>query len=197
LLHDNLQQLLVFSRLTVGEAGTLTRSHRLRQSLERVEQGLAEAIEVSRSLTSELRPPLLYERGLLAALRLVSEKLRENAGLAVELQPGADAEPRQEIVRVLLFKSIRELLANVVKHAGVKAAVVAIERRDGRIQVVVSDRGRGIAPGGPEWGQASGSFGLLSIRERMRQLGGELDVRSDAGQGTRVTLCVPDADDTP
>lgn len=194
LLHDNLQQLLVYSRLTVGEACTLTRNARLRRSLQGVEQSLGEAIEITHSLTSELRPPLLYERGLLPALRLVAEQLREKADLAVELQAGAAAEPQQEIVRVLLLQSIRELLANVVKHSGVKAAVVAIDRHNGQLRVTVSDQGRGIEPGRT---QVGAGYGLFSIRERMRQLGGVLEVQSTPGHGTRITLLVTETDDAP
>lgn len=192
-LHDSLQQLLVYAHLTVGEARTLAREERLQQSLERVERGLAEAIEVSRTLTTELSPPLLYERGLLAAVRGVSERLRERVGLAVELRAAADAEPRHEIVRVLLFQSIRELLANVVKHAGVRQAVIGISRDGEAIRVTVSDEGRGFEPGRRDGQAASGGFGLFSIRERLRQLGGAFEAKSVPGGGACITLLVPDA----
>jgi len=192
-LHDSLQQLLVYAHLTVGEARTLAREDRLRQSLERAERGIAEAIDVSRSLTTELSPPLLYERGLLAAVRGVSQRLRERVGLVVELRAGEDAEPRHEIVRVLLFQSIRELLANVVKHAGVREAIVEITRADDTIRVTVSDRGRGFEHDSRDSQERSGGFGLFSIRERLRQLGGAFDAESTPGRGARITLRVPDA----
>lgn len=194
LLHDSLQQLLVYAHLTVGEAASLAREEQLRQSLERVERGLAEAIAVSRSLTTELSPPLLYERGLLAAVRGVAARLQERVGLVVELRAGADAEPRQEIARVLLFQSIRELLANVVKHAGVREALVEIVRRGATISVTVTDRGRGFEPASPDCQGSGGGFGLFSIRERLRQLGGTFDAESAPGRGTSVTLQVPDTD---
>jgi signal transduction histidine kinase len=195
LLHDSLQQLLVYARLTIGEAAALAADERLRASLGRAERGLAEAIDVSRSLTAELSPPLLYERGLLAALRWLAERLREQAGLAVELAAGADAEPRHEVARVLLFQSVRELLANVVKHAGVREALVEVERRGDTIRVSVGDRGCGFDPGERDRRESAGGFGLFSIRERLRQLGGAFEVRSAPGQGTSVTLLVPDAGD--
>lgn len=194
LLHDSLQQLLVYAHLTVGEAASLAREEQLRQSLERVERGLAEAIEVSRSLTTELSPPLLYERGLLAAVRGVAARLQERVGLVVDLRAGADAEPRQEIARVLLFQSIRELLANVIKHAGVRETLVEIVRRGAAISVTVSDQGRGFEPASPDCQGSGGGFGLFSIRERLRQLGGTFDVESTPGRGTSVTLHVPDTD---
>lgn len=197
LLHDSLQQLLVYARLTVGEARTLDQGERLRQSLERVEQSLAEAIEVSRSLTSELSPPLLYERGLLAAVRWLAERLRERVGLVVELRADPDAEPRHELVRVLVFQSVRELLANIVKHAGVREAVIEFGRIDGLFRVAVIDRGRGFDPANQGGERSSGGFGLFSIRERLRQLGGRFDVVSAPGQGTCITLCVPDAPEAP
>jgi signal transduction histidine kinase len=194
-LHDNLQQLLVYARLTVGEALSLARGARLRASLGRVEQGLAEAIDVSRSLTAELSPPLLYERGLLAALRWLTEQMRERCSLAVEICAGPDDEPRQEVVRVLLFQCIRELLANVVKHAGVKEAFVTIGRSAGVVRVEVADRGWGFNPEGRAAAAVSGGFGLFSIRERLRQSGGSFEMQSAPGRGSRITLVVPDADE--
>jgi signal transduction histidine kinase len=193
LLHDSLQQLLVYARLTVGEARTHARGGRLRQSLERVEASLGEAIEVSRTLTAELSPPLLYERGLLAAVGWLAGHLRERAGLCVEVRASADAEPRHETTRVLLFQCIRELLMNVLKHSGAKTASVDIGRHDGDIQVAVSDQGCGFDPGDPSVERSSAGFGLFSVRERLRQLGGRFDVESAPGRGTRVTLRVPDA----
>jgi signal transduction histidine kinase len=197
LLHDSLQQLLVYARLTVGEARTLEPGDRLRQSLERVENSLVEAIAVSRSLTSELSPPLLYERGLVAAVRWLSERLRERVGLAVELRVGPDAEPRHELVRVLVFQSVRELLANIVKHAGVKEAVIEIDRLDGLFRVAVADQGRGFDPVSQSGEETSDGFGLFSIRERLRQLGGRFSVVSAPGRGTCATVSVPDGDGAP
>jgi signal transduction histidine kinase len=119
--------------------------------------------------------------------------MRERVGLKVELRAMPEAEPRHEIVRVLLFQSIRELLANVVKHSGVRSAVVEIGRSGNAIRVTVSDEGHGFDPGAPGGQEASGGFGLFSIRERLRQLGGAFEVESAPGRGTRVSMRVPDA----
>jgi signal transduction histidine kinase len=193
LLHDNLQQLLVFSHLSVGKARSRVTEAELARNLERVERTLAEAIEVARSLTAELSPPALYTHGLAAAVRWYAGRLRAMAGLAVAVHADDGAEPELESQRALLFQSVRELLLNVVKHAGVGQAAVRIDRGDqGGIRIAVSDEGQGFTTTSEDCGEVSGGFGLLGVRERLRQMGGRCEVQSVPGRGTMVTLSVPD-----
>ena len=97
----------------------------------------------------------------------------------------------EEYIRVTLFRSLRELLINVAKHARVRAARVRIEPNDGVARVIVEDDGIGFdqAASADEPGQ--GGFGLFSIRERLRHLGCRFEIRSAPGQGTAITLEVP------
>jgi signal transduction histidine kinase len=192
LLHDNLQQLLVFARLTVGGVRSLTAEAAVQQPLERVEQTLGDAIELARSLTAELSPPTLYQHGLAAGVRWFGERLRETCGLEVHLQIDGWVEPEIESVRVLLFQSVRELLMNVVKHAGVMRADVRLSRFGaGGVRITVSDRGSGFDTALLGRDEATGGFGLFSIHERLRLMGGSLKVESSPDEGTRFTLTAP------
>jgi signal transduction histidine kinase len=192
LLHDNLQQMLVFARLGTGLALNTATDPGQRGTLERVERSLVDAIEVARSLTAELSPPSLYSHGLAAAVRGFAGRLRELGSLDVTVVAEEGAKPRLEGQRALLFQSVRELLTNVLKHAGAAAAVVRIDRAgDDGIRVEVHDEGRGFAPGGAVSASGAGGFGLFGIRERLRQLGGACEVRSAPGGGTTVTLTLP------
>lgn len=190
LLHDHLQQLLVSAKLHVGAAAAHTRSAALRGTLQTVEMQLGAAVEAARSLTADISPPILYASGLPAAVRWLGGRVEEEHGLKVAVRADDGAEPRDEGCRIQLFQSVRELLLNVVKHAGVDEAEVVLERIDeGRIRLRVRDRGRGfVAHASPG---ATGEFGLLSIRERLNQMGGTMEIRSSPGRGACVTLVIP------
>jgi signal transduction histidine kinase len=105
-----------------------------------------------------------------------------------EEDPDADEESR-----VTLFRSVRELLFNVVKHAGVTSARIRLGRTaDGRVCIVVSDEGAGFNPETLRTrDRTEGGFGLLSLRERLDLLGGRLEVESAPGRGSRFTIIGP------
>jgi PAS domain S-box-containing protein len=192
-LHDHLQQLLVGAkiRLTVlrrSEDGES--SHAAKEIEGLVEESLA----VSRSLTAELRPPVLNEAGWAPTLEWLARWMADKHGLAVTVDVEQDVPAGAGDVRVLLYEAVRELLFNVVKHAGVKAASVALRRGpDGQVQIVVADSGVGFDPATARPAGAGGGFGLFSIRERLDLVGGRLEVESAPGQGSRFTLTVPHA----
>jgi CheY-like chemotaxis protein/anti-sigma regulatory factor (Ser/Thr protein kinase) len=118
--------------------------------------------------------------------------MHERHGLTVVLSAHGEVEPAAEDVSVLFFQAARELLFNIVKHAGVKAARMKLTRVDRQIQLTVADEGGGFDPlqlraeGG-----SSGGFGLFSVRERLNLLGGRMGIDSAPGQGCRITLITP------
>jgi PAS domain S-box-containing protein len=192
-IHDHLQQLLVAAKLC---SDTLRRRCQTEPQLEVVGQlneFIKESIEVARSLTFELSPPILYDVGLAAALQWLGRWMLAKHALSVDVNADRQVEPANEDVRVLLFQATRELLFNVVKHAQVKAASVQMGRIEGdRVQIVVSDEGIGFDPemrrGDPN---LEGGFGLFSIRGRLGLLGGRMEITSSPGRGSRFTLVAP------
>lgn len=194
LMHDSVQQRLAAAnlRLTIvqGKMSDAALLQQVRQAYELID----ESLEESRSLTSQLSPLVLYELGLTAALPWLGQQMREQHGLAVEVQAAPDANPTGEETAVLLFHAVRELLFNVTKHAGVGAARVRLDRADGAVRVTVEDRGRGFDPAeAAAVDVTKGCFGLFAIRERLEALGGQLTIDSAPGRGTRVTLLAPEA----
>ena len=196
LLHDHLQQLLVGASLATtrvarrinaaggGEGGS---------ELERVAALLDEAIEASRTLMADLCPPILYEAGLADALHWLARSMHDNYRLTVTLDLDATVAPADQEMRVFLFESVREALFNVVKHAGVLAARVEMGRDDATwLRLRISDAGVGFvaASAHPSEGRSDG-LGLVAMRERMRLLGGRLDIDSAPGQGTSLLLYAP------
>jgi signal transduction histidine kinase len=142
---------------------------------------------------------VLKTEGLREMLAWLREQMRELHGLTVDLQAEADARITNHDLRVLLFQIVRELLFNVTKHAGVSEAAVRIARaEDGHITVHVTDEGAGFDTTAAEWSdEHEGGFGLFSARERLRLLGGGLEVTSAPGEGTHVTIHAPPPDADP
>ena len=193
ILHDHLQQLLIAAKMEVGVLLAQLQGSRAKDALRRVEDLLSQSISAARTLTAELSPTVLYQAGLVPALRWLADRMQQLHGLTVELSAAPDAEPKSETHRILLFEAVRELLLNIVKHAGVLEADIDLHCPDrGHIRVIVTDHGRGFAPARPEPKPADdGGFGLFSVRRHVEIVGGRLEVDSVPGQGTRVTLELP------
>lgn len=124
----------------------------------------------------DLSPPVLEGEGLAEALAWLRSQMKELHGLEVDIEVGQECLPTlDEDMRVLIFQAVRELLFNVVKHAGVARAVVALGEENGDVIVRVTDD----------------AFGLSKLRERLGFFGGRVDIDAAAGEGTRVTLRMP------
>jgi len=191
ILHDNLQQLLVAARLQTNILERRLEEPSLQRTIQSIDGVLQEAIETSRSLTAELSPPLLYDAGLTPALHWLGRWMQEKYDLTVEVDAEELGNQPPNGLRSMLFQAARELLFNVVKHAGVDRAELQLRRLPGdAIELVVSDRGAGMDSAQANKPQ-EGGFGLLSIRERIELLGGQMEIDSAPGQGTRMTLRVP------
>jgi PAS domain S-box-containing protein len=191
LLHDDLQQLLVGAKINSevlsGQIGT---EHK--QVVTNIQDLINQSIQVSRSLSAELSPPVLQQGGLSAGLAWLANWMHEKHGLAVELEIDPGLDPEREDITVLLFQSIRELLLNVVKHAGVKSARIETARDQDRLRVTVMDQGGGFDPDIILEKIHNGShFGLLCIRERLTLLGGGLEIEGEPGKGAVFSLVVP------
>ncbi|RJQ62463.1 MAG: PAS domain S-box protein [Desulfobacteraceae bacterium] len=191
-LHDHLQQLLVGARLNLDILHHQAEDGQ-KQALEAARSLLAESIQTSRSITAELSPPILYQNGLIAGLEWLSRWMREKHGFSVEMQIEPDVVIEREAMLVVLFKTVRELLFNAVKHSGVNTAKASLFR-DGpdRLKIVVSDTGKGFDPDRKlEHGEEKGGYGLFAIRERLEFLGGRFEAESAPGKGASFTITVP------
>jgi PAS domain S-box-containing protein len=191
LLHDGLQQILVASRIRLAGLSHV-QDEDVRQCALEVCDLLTESIQLSRSLTADLSPPILHEGGLVPALEWLTRSVLEKQGLEVELETQVELAPTVEELNILLFLAVRELLFNIVKHAGVKSARVRVAKRDEMIELTVSDQGLGFDTAQLLTRDGnSGGFGLFSIRERLELLGGSLEIHSTTGQGSRFVLLAP------
>ncbi len=189
LLHDDVQQTLAAARFHLNLLSMETRSAAdSREIICQVRQMLKDAIEKARNLSHELSPAL-YQVDLTEILNWLSGHMQRRHGLTVRVEVQGTVEPSAEPLKALLYKVARELLFNVIKHAGIREATVRVRHIRRFICLSVIDRGRGFDPRDVE--RATG-FGLLSIRERVRLLGGRMKIKSAPGAGSQFRIVVPD-----
>jgi PAS domain S-box-containing protein len=193
ILHDHLQQLLVAAK--IGLETIFQRPPKEQQKhVTEIAELLSESINASRSLTIDLCPPILYESGLGQALEWLSSWMKEKYRFHVDLKREETPIPMRENMKILLFESVRELLFNAFKHAGVGAAQVELIREnENYLKMIVSDQGAGFDVKNLEKNcdPNTGGFGLFSMRERLSLLGGRFELTSTIGKGTIVSLTAP------
>ena len=157
---------------------------------------LLKSLQDTRSLIFELSSPVLNEIGLGAAIsEWLEEHVRKRYGLKTEFIDEIDEKFRKKLddkVRAVLFRNVRELFTNIIKHAKAEKVSVHLKAEDGMVTVIVEDDGIGFDPqAATPPGEEKGGFGLFSIEERMTDLGGTFDIRSEPGKGCRAVLTVP------
>jgi len=160
---------------------------RLEDSLKLVE----ETIERMRSVMAELRPPVLDDYGLAVALRWYTERFSERNAVVAVVQEKEFISCLPLTVETALFRIVQEVLTNVSKHANAKHVIVTLERIDGVVQLVVSDDGVGFDLSVFKKLKKQPGWGLITIEERAKAMGGNVYVKSEPGKGTRITVQVP------
>jgi PAS domain S-box-containing protein len=192
-LHAAIGQSLVISKLRLETLRASALSGELGKTLEDVCKSLDETIRSTRSLTFDLSSPILYELGFEEAVaEWLTERIQKKHDIATEFEDDEQPKPLNDDIRALLFRNVRELLVNVVKHAQAEKIKVSIRKVGSQVHVCVEDNGVGFDPAEvASTAVRRGGFGLFSIRERLEQLGGQLEIESETGGGTKVTLMAP------
>jgi len=189
-LHDSVAQ-TIFSMTLTAEAAKILVDRDINQTVEQLDKLLElarSALAEMRSLIFKLHPTVVAEQGLIPALHQYLSNLEDHNKLKVDLQIAGEPNlPTRQAQR--LFYILRESLNNIVKHAKVDEASVALRFDDDRISLSVEDHGQGFDVNTMEL--SKGKMGLTSMRERIEKLGGTLTIDSRIGEGTRVRVNVP------
>ena len=192
-LHASIGQSLVISKMKLDELRASNPSSEINKTLGEVCDLLARTIQGARTLTFDLSSPVLYELGFEKAVaEWISEQIEKKHGIKTEFQDDGQEKPLDDEMKVFLFRDMRELLFNVIRHAQAKKVKVSIRKVDERIHVTVEDDGWGFDSAKvSEMAVKTGSFGLFSVRQRLELLGGRLDIESAPGHGCKVTITAP------
>jgi len=192
-LHDNICQRLVLTKLAVESSLPLVSNAKLAASLRIAAAAIGETIEEADSLTFELSSPVLREFGLVPALeKYLAEEIRRKHQIAYELESDEGGGALSEETKSCLFRVMRELLMNAVKHARANKIKVSVRRSQCQLRLSVCDDGIGFKREEVDWEASKKTrFGLFSVREQLEYLGGSLEVESEPGRGTTATVVVP------
>lgn len=192
-LHDHLQQTLVLGKLKLGGGKRFAAGLPVVEKImKETDDVFSEALAYTRTLVAELSPPVLRDHGLAAGLKWLAEYMKKHEQTVTVTVPDGKRPELPDDQVALLFQSVRELLINSSKHAETGEAAIIMEQRDGTLSITVRDHGKGFDPGGvTPSGELSSKFGLFSIHERMRAMGGVFEIQSMPGQGTTATLRLP------
>ncbi len=191
-LHDEVGQLLTATKLTL-QAALRARSPKavrglVREGLALLDQGLSQV----RSLALELRPSLLDDLGLPAALRWYLDRQAERAGFAIRLEGDIAGERLPAEVETACYRVIQEAVTNVARHARAQRVVVRLAVVDDALEAVVRDDGAGFdVAAARARAAAGGSLGLLGMEERVALVGGRMRVESAPGRGAQVWVRLP------
>lgn len=194
-IHDDVGQHMAFVHWALADAlRSVPESERARFSA--VTERLRDVEERLRHLSHELRPTILDDLGLDAALAMLASNVSGRSGIAVRVEAGSIGRLPGPIETVL-FRTVQEALSNVVRHAKASHALVRLEREPGEIRCTIRDDGVGFAnasgvPGAfGTLGAPHRGLGLLGIQERVAHVGGSVRIRTEPGQGTEIFVPIP------
>ena len=192
-LHDGAAQSLGLARMQLAEVAEAVAGSEPGNILGEASRQIRRAVEQIRGILIDLSSPALHEMGLAAGLsEWWDEHIRDKRGLKVEFLDECGNVDLADEMRLFLFRSVCELLTNVVKHARAQRVCVNMTCAGPTLRIVVEDDGLGFDPASVDTLPArSGGFGLFSITERMADLGGSLEMVSAPGKGCRAILAVP------
>jgi PAS domain S-box-containing protein len=191
-LHDRLGQELAMARIGTASLKAGMDGDRLRLT-EQVLDALDNAIRETRSLTRELCPPALHEMGLWEALEDHIYSVEGRYGMRIDLF-GDRLEGMDMRNRVELFKIVRELTNNAVKHSGASRISIRLLWDGDEVRASVEDDGKGFDLPLAQQVEGAGGFGLFSIRQRLRAFGGQIFFENSDGGGAMVTVALPVGD---
>ena len=189
-IHDQVGQLLAACRIQMGALASGLENNSVKREADAIRELLEQAIDETRSLTFDLSPPVLNELGLVPALQWLAEKNTKPGKFTVHCATSARME-LPDMLKVLLFRITRELLQNSIKHARASRVEIKLTEVPGGLRLEVSDDGIGFNPTASTASETTGGFGLFSIRDRLRYIGGTLELDSNPGKGTRAAVLVP------
>ena len=190
-LHDEAAQNLVAIRREL-DAWSASSDQPAGGDVERLRDITAQTLAALRRFSHDLRPPVLDDLGLASALESLVADVRARSGLAVELAVSGAPRRLEADIELALFRVAQSALHNVEHHAGARAADVVLTFQPDATEVAVTDDGGGFDPPSSLSDLiGAGKLGLLGMHERAQLVGGELEIDSELGRGTRIRMRVP------
>ncbi|MBI4319155.1 MAG: HAMP domain-containing protein [Chloroflexi bacterium] len=192
-LHDETSQSLA-ALVVALEAMTVSPdrgSVELKKRIETVKSLAVRTLDNINELIFDLRPALLDDLGLIPAIKWYAESRLQAGGVKVHIETCGDERRLPPEVETALFRTTQEAITNIAKHAHADNVAVTLGFDDSSVSVEIEDDGDGFDVSAASKSTSDGAFGLLGMRERVTLLDGNLDISSEPGGGTRVSIVVP------
>jgi two-component system sensor histidine kinase UhpB len=189
-LHDELGQRLTALKLALA-ANAQRKAPKADQAQFMIDM-VDETMKAVRRLALGLRPPMLDDLGLCAAIEWLVSDFKDRHPVQVELRLDDPQKALSPATSISLYRILQEALTNISRHAGAQRIQIGLDRKERWIELLVQDDGRGLPE--PDGGLKRGSFGLIGMRERVRMLGGQLQFRNGASGGAQLLVRLPMAD---
>lgn len=187
-VHDEIGQTLTAAKMDIGMGMRKMNDPDIaRPTLQRAIEALEETLQTTRAIATELRPPILDQLGLAAAVDWQLREFQSRFAGTAKWEAELDEQHLSSEAKLALFRVLQEALTNIVRHAKAKNVEIRLERTGDEVAMSVIDDGVGMNP----THAAHKSLGLLGMRERVRAIGGELEIHSEIGKGATVTARVP------
>ena len=190
-LHDETAQVFSAVKIELGvlrDGAAPPVATRLDRALDLIDTG----IRSIRAVTNDLRPSLLDDLGLVPALRSLASEFADRSKIGIDLTVPGGLPSLSKDAELALFRALQEALSNVVRHAAARAVAIRLAVEGDAVILEVRDDGRGIPPGADSRDlERDGHMGLAGMRERIRALGGNIQLDGNPGGGVRLLVRVP------
>lgn len=190
-LHDETSQAVTSLKVTMGVLAGDSADPVQKETLLAARDIAADVLREIRDLAVELRPPLLDDLGLAAAVRKFVQRWQQRFALPVELnvpEPDLQLEGHRAVA---LYRVVQESLTNVVRHAGASKVWISLAPQEEGLRLLIRDDGIGVAAEQLEQARRENRLGIYGMRERVELLGGRFAVESKAGHGVQVEVWLP------
>ena len=187
-LHDQVGQTLTAIKIDLSRAeqGLLPSQADLSERLRRARQGAEETLEIIRRMSMLLRPSMLDDLGLSAALGWYTKQFSASTSIRVNLNDDGSADRLPEADKTSLYRIVQEALTNCARHAEARSVQIRLASEDHQYTVRIEDDGKGFVPK-----RAARGLGLVGMEERVTEMGGALDLKSAPGAGTQIAISIP------
>ena len=192
-IHDHLSQSLVISKMKINELKKNPKLNIINEDLIFIEKHISEVLENSRKITYELSPPVLYQLGIVEALNWLLEDVEATHKIKCQVISNVSNLKLSDVKSILLYRSIQELLKNVVKYANASLINLEIDKTDLGVNILLKDNGGGFNTSilNSFKNQSGSGFGLFAVQERINNIQGEFTITSKINKGTSVNIFIP------
>jgi len=188
-LHDEIGQHLMAIKIDVSRlSGCIDENEKALNLIKEIKALIDSSVSSVRRINSELRPSLLDDMGLFAALEYQIKEIERRTNIKFDFSISMEEPTLNSKVSICIFRIFQESLINIVKHSNAKKVTAEINQKNGSMELIITDNGRGFEISD---GTIIKTFGLLGMKERASMMNGILDVKSVPGKGTTLHLTVP------